>query len=85
MRIVISKDRTYLPEEGEKIVDLTERELDVIRLVADGETNPSIGFKLGISDQTVKSHITLIFAKLNLDNRVKLARFYWEMTEPRGT
>lgn len=51
----------------------TERELDVLRLLAQGNSNPEIARKLFISTTTVRSHVTNILAKLNVDNRTQAA------------
>ena len=53
--------------------DLTERELEVIRLVADGLSNQEIAAKLTISENTVKTHISNILGKLALSDRTQLA------------
>ena len=53
--------------------ELTERELEVIRLVAKGLSNQTIGQQLFISDKTVKTHISNILSKLNLEDRTQLA------------
>ena len=52
---------------------LTERELDIAWLVADGLNNPAIAEQLNISRETVKSHLVNIYAKLGVDGRWKLA------------
>ncbi|WP_439029617.1 response regulator [Gordonia terrae] len=49
--------------------ELTERETDVLRLIARGHTNAEIGAALGISLVTVKSHVNHIFTKLDLRDR----------------
>lgn len=46
--------------------DLTQRELEVLRLMAEGYTNVKIGHKLTISERTVESHVNNIFSKLAL-------------------
>lgn len=53
--------------------DLTEREREVVRLVAQGRSNAEIGEALVISDKTVKTHIGNILSKLNLQDRTQLA------------
>jgi len=57
------------PDRG----DLSERELDVVRLVAEGMSNREIADRLVISDKTVKTHLTHILNKLNLVDRTQLA------------
>jgi DNA-binding NarL/FixJ family response regulator len=54
---------------------LSEREIDVLRLVAQGYSNPQIADELHISINTVKSHIKNILNKLNLENRTQVAAF----------
>ena len=55
--------------------ELTARELEVARLVADGLSNPAIAAMLFISVATVKTHVSHILQKLALDSRVQLARW----------
>jgi DNA-binding NarL/FixJ family response regulator len=50
---------------------LTPREIEVVRMIADGLGNKEIASKLGISDHTVKFHISSIFAKLGAANRAE--------------
>jgi DNA-binding NarL/FixJ family response regulator len=57
---------------------LTDRELDVARLVAQAQTNIEIGRKLFISPGTVKTHIANIQRKLGARNRVSIAAWAWE-------
>lgn len=51
----------------------TERELDVLRLLVQGKSNPEIGQALFISPTTVRSHVTSILTKLNVTNRTQAA------------
>lgn len=53
--------------------ELTEREREVIRLVATGRNNREISQELFISEKTVKTHISNIMGKLNLEHRTQLA------------
>jgi len=53
--------------------DLTDREREVIRLVARGCSNHDIAQELVISEKTVKTHISHVLGKLNLDDRTQLA------------
>ena len=55
--------------------ELTVRELEVVRLVATGKSNQEIARLLVISDKTVKTHMSNILGKLNLQDRTQLAIF----------
>ncbi|THV33411.1 response regulator [Glycomyces buryatensis] len=57
---------------------LTERELDVVELVARGKTNAEIAETLFVSVSTVKTHLEAIRAKLQRRNRVEIAAWAWE-------
>jgi DNA-binding NarL/FixJ family response regulator len=59
--------------DNEAIKLLTRRELEILRLVAEGLTNEEIGKKIFISEKTVKTHLTNIFDKLKVNNRFKAA------------
>jgi len=52
---------------------LTAREIEVLRLLADGESNKIIAYRLGISEHTVKFHVTSIMAKLGAGSRTEAA------------
>ena len=59
----------------ERLVEpLTTRESDVLVLVADGLSNKAIAGRLGISDETVKFHLSSIFGKLRATNRTDAVR-----------
>ncbi|MCD4802953.1 MAG: response regulator transcription factor [Anaerolineales bacterium] len=49
--------------------NLTEREIEVLNGVAAGERNKEIAYRLGISERTIKAHLTHIFNKLGVDSR----------------
>jgi DNA-binding NarL/FixJ family response regulator len=55
--------------------DLTARELDVLRLVAEGKSNAEIATALVLSDKTVRNHISIVLDKLQVQNRVEAAAY----------
>jgi DNA-binding NarL/FixJ family response regulator len=54
-------------------VHLSERELEVLKLVVEGRSNEKIGKQLRIDPGTARSHVSRIFAKLGVENRVQAA------------
>jgi DNA-binding NarL/FixJ family response regulator len=56
-------------------VDLTTRELQVLRQLDTGATNQEIADRLFISERTVKNHVSRILSKLNLKNRYEAANY----------
>jgi len=58
--------------------DLTERELDVLKLIANGLTNSQIAEKLVISENTVKGHVSNILSKLHVADRTQVAVYAWQ-------
>jgi DNA-binding NarL/FixJ family response regulator len=71
-----SKKTTGNTADGFDPSGYTERELDIIRAVADGLSNREIAEKLFISEGTVKNYITNILSKENLSHRTALAVYY---------
>jgi DNA-binding NarL/FixJ family response regulator len=67
--------RSGATNETDVYSDLTPREREVLRLVASGRANKEIGAQLGISERTVKTHISNIFSKLELTDRTQAALF----------
>jgi NarL family two-component system response regulator LiaR len=64
--------------EENLFADLTERELDVLKLIANGMTNSQIAGKLVISENTVKGHVSNILSKLHLADRTQVAVYAWQ-------
>ncbi len=54
---------------------LTEREIEILRLVGNGLTNKKIGKQLYISDRTVQAHLSNIFSKLGVESRTEAAMY----------
>jgi DNA-binding NarL/FixJ family response regulator len=57
---------------------LTAREVEVLRLVAVGNTNPEIAAQLFLSEKTVARHLSNIFAKLDVTSRTGAAAYAYE-------
>lgn len=66
---------TASDEEEALLADLTARERQILRLIAHGRSNKDIGATLGITERTVKTHVSNIFAKLQLSDRTSAAIF----------
>ena len=62
---------------------LSEREEEVLAMVASGLPNKTIGRRLGISERTVKAHLTNVFARLGVADRTQAA-LWFERRGPRG-
>lgn len=62
-------------KELDKIRQLTKREYEVLSLIAEGLSNKDIADKLFISEKTVKNHVSSIFKKLDVNDRIQAAIF----------
>jgi two-component system nitrate/nitrite response regulator NarL len=60
------------PDNAAKAI-LTDRQIAVLRLISQGQSNKEIAFELSLSEKTVKAHITAIFKVLNVVNRTQAA------------
>ncbi len=75
--VMTLRELKSVPEEEsrKKSFGLTPRELDIVAAIVGGYTNKDISEKFRISEQTVKHHLTNIFDKLGVSNRLELALF----------
>lgn len=71
LKIMASRDDHHPGLEN----DLTDREIEVLRLLAQGASNPQIAEELVITVNTVKTHISHILTKLQLENRTQAAAY----------
>ena len=58
--------------------ELTPRELEVLQLLADGQTNASIAAQLVLSEKTVRGYVSNMLSKLHLEDRTQVAVFAWQ-------
>jgi NarL family two-component system response regulator LiaR len=75
---VLQNIRGENSEEQPLFTELTDRELDVLKLIANGLTNSQIAEKLVISENTVKGHVSNILSKLHLADRTQVAVYAWQ-------
>jgi NarL family two-component system response regulator LiaR len=75
---VIKTFRNLDPEEATPFITLTEREMEVLKLIAKGNSNEKIAEQLVISMGTVKGHVSNILSKLHLVDRTQAAAYAWQ-------
>ena len=75
---VLQNIRGDNPDSEPLFTELTERELDVLKLIASGLTNSQIAEKLVISENTVKGHVSNILSKLHVADRTQVAVYAWQ-------
>ena len=75
---VLQNIRGENSEDQPLFTELTDRETDVLKLIASGMTNSQIAEKLVISENTVKGHVSNILSKLHLADRTQAAVYAWE-------
>ena len=64
-------------EKVNPFTELSERELEVLKLIADGMSNAEMAAKLVLSEKTIKGHVSNILSKLHLADRTQAAVFAW--------
>lgn len=72
VEVTLEKDRIEVAIH-ELLSNLTKREYEIALLVGNGESNKKIANRLAITERTVKAHLTEIFRKLHISDRIKLA------------
>jgi DNA-binding NarL/FixJ family response regulator len=72
-KLVTALGRRPVPEPSEVDTRLTSREVEVLRLIADGATNREIAARLVVSEGTVKNHVSSILNRLGLRDRTQAA------------
>jgi len=71
-------DEDPLPVDGDRVAALTDREREVLDLIARGRSNLEIAAELHLSEATVKTHVSRILGKLELRDRVQAVIFAYE-------
>ncbi len=73
--LLMREIKTPEPRSASGISTLTERETDVLRLVARGRANKEIAADLGIGEKTIKTHVSNILSKLGMQSRTQAALY----------
>jgi two-component system, NarL family, nitrate/nitrite response regulator NarL len=75
--VALADNETVAPPRvsPEKLATLTRRERDIVNLLTDGATNKQVAVELDISERTVKGHLSNVFMKLGVSDRLKLVLF----------
>jgi len=72
--LIKTKENITINEDGENLIEnrLTQKEIEVVYLILKGFTNDAIASKLAITQRTVKAHVSSIFTKLHVNDRLSL-------------
>lgn len=68
-RLLSQANKTTADSKSTEAINLTDRELEVLKSVARGERSKEVAMQLGISERTVKAHLASIYNKLGVDSR----------------
>jgi NarL family two-component system response regulator LiaR len=74
---VIQELQGIRSDQVNPFTELSDREMEVLRLIADGMSNAEMAEKLFLSEKTVKGHVSNILGKLHLEDRTKAAVYAW--------
>jgi len=74
---VIKELQGLRPDRVNPFTELSERELEVLKLIADGMSNAEMAAKLVLSEKTIKGHVSNILSKLHLVDRTQAAVYAW--------
>jgi DNA-binding NarL/FixJ family response regulator len=77
-RLVDQHARAAAPPDNERFSALTDREVEVLRLIGRGQSNADIAQALWVAESTVKTHVTRIFRKLDLRDRAQAVVLAYE-------
>jgi NarL family two-component system response regulator LiaR len=67
------------PAPGSEVLEtLSQREREVLALIAEGLSNQQIADRLGIGEKTVKTHVSNVLGKLNVSDRTQAAVYAWK-------
>jgi len=72
-RILVEFSKLIRDQQSQDFLDLSNREIEILQVVAQGATNKQIGDRLFISEYTVRNTLTVIFQKLHVNNRTQAA------------
>ncbi|KMK77757.1 response regulator [Alkalihalobacillus pseudalcaliphilus] len=74
-KFVLTRIAQPQSEDERRVASLTKREIDVLQEIATGKSNKEIGISLAITEKTVKTHISNIFQKIDVQDRTQAALF----------
>jgi DNA-binding NarL/FixJ family response regulator len=82
---IVHRAAPPVQEHADQECPLTQRELEILRLVAEGQTNGTIARQLWVTEQTVKFHLSNTYRKLGVTNRTEASRYAYvhDLVSPR--